>query len=107
MYNSDLKKYLNVDFLDWQKLSGKTILISGATGLVGRYLVDLIMLANKNLNINCKVIGLSHSLEKAKKYFNYFSDDLFDYIAQDVSLPIKYEGEIDYIVHLASNTSPA
>ena len=31
MYNSDLKKYLNVDFLDWQKLSGKTILISGAT----------------------------------------------------------------------------
>ncbi len=107
MYNNDLNKYLTVDFIDWQKLSGKTILISGATGLVGRYLIDLIMLANKKLDINCKVVGLSHSLEKAKKYFNYFDNDLFDYIAQDVSLPIKYEGEIDYIVHLASNTSPS
>lgn len=105
-YIIDLKKYASVSFIDFNKLKNKTILISGATGLVGRYFIDLIMYLNINNNLNCKVIGLSHNIEKAKQYLHYFGNKNFDYIAHDVCFPITYDGEIDYVIHCASNTSP-
>lgn len=106
MYKEDLLKYFNVSFINWKKLKNKTILLSGASGLIGRYIIDLIMLANYKLGINCKIVGLSLNIEKAKEYFDYFESDLFDYIAQDICNPVNYEGKIDYVIHMASNTSP-
>lgn len=105
-YNEDLKKYFQLPFIDWNMLKNKSILISGASGLIGKYLIDLLMMANNNLNLNCKVIGIGHSSEKAKKMFNYFDNKLFNYIEQDVCSAIKYDEKIDYIIHMASNTSP-
>lgn len=106
-YYKDLKKYSEVDFIDWTKLKNKTILITGATGLVGRYFIDLVMFMNNKINLNCKIIGLSHNIQKARQMFDYFDNKFFDYIEQDVCDRIKYKENIDYIIHSASNTSPS
>ena len=44
-YIDDLKYVASLD-LPWEKLKDRSILITGATGLVGSALVDLLMLKN-------------------------------------------------------------
>ena len=49
--------------------SGRTILITGATGLIGSMLIKSIMTANDVLGTNICVIGHVRSMEKAEHIF--------------------------------------
>ena len=44
MYQDDIMKIITHP-LPWNKLQNKALLISGATGLVGSFLIDVIMLS--------------------------------------------------------------
>lgn len=95
--------------LCWDKLRGKSIMLSGATGLIGSFLVDVILEKNLKDNINCKVYALGRNEEKAMQRFSKFADDPhFVFIPYDVKLPLVRDdiGTVDYILHLASNTHP-
>ena len=41
--------------LPWNKLNNKSLMLSGATGLIGSVLVDVIMEKNIQDNLNCTV----------------------------------------------------
>ncbi|MBQ3786280.1 MAG: SDR family NAD-dependent epimerase/dehydratase, partial [Lachnospiraceae bacterium] len=75
--------------LPWEKLTGKKIFISGATGLFGLFLTDLLMYKNKEDALNCHVTAVSRNEEKARKRFDpaYFESDCFTYLAHDISVP--------------------
>lgn len=95
--------------LPWEKLQGRSIMISGATGLIGSFLVDVLMEKNLVSKLNCKVFALTRNVEKAKQRFSkYLSDKNLVFIPYDVKEPLDAEnlGVIDYILHLASNTHP-
>lgn len=47
MYQDDIMKIVTHP-LPWDKLQNKTLLISGATGLVGSFLIDVVMLLNRS-----------------------------------------------------------
>lgn len=81
-----------------KELHNKTILITGATGLIGRNLICHI----HEHEPSCRIVALVRSIEKAR---SIFSDNWLQYIEGDVCDPIVYEGTIDYIVHGASITS--
>ena len=94
--------------LPWKKLNNKTIMISGATGLIGSMLVDVIMRKN-NDNLNCTVYALGRSKERMRNRFKYcFENPLFRFIEYDVNrkLCLTEDVTVDYILHLASNTHP-
>lgn len=94
--------------LPWEKLNNKSIMISGATGLIGSMLVDVIMRKNNN-NLNCTVYALGRSEERMRNRFNYcFENPLFHFIEYDVNrkLCLTEDVTVDYILHLASNTHP-
>jgi nucleoside-diphosphate-sugar epimerase len=62
---------------------------------------------NMQRSLNIHLILLVRNKLKAEKVFqDYLSDDNLEFIVQDVSMPIKYEGEVDYIIHAASQASP-
>lgn len=106
-YIDDLKYVASLD-LPWDKLQNKSILITGATGLVGSALVDLIMLKNKE-GLNCRVYALGRNENKAKERFGYcFNESTFVFIAHDISKPLVRDDieNVDYVIHLASNTHP-
>lgn len=106
-YMEDVKYTANLD-LPWNKLQDKSVLISGATGLVGSCLVDVIMKRNET-GMNCKVYALGRNETKAKERFTYCADsDLYEFIPYDISKPLERDdiGTVDYVLHLASNTHP-
>lgn len=106
-YMEDVGYIADLD-LPWIKLQDKSILISGATGLVGSCLVDVIMKHNES-GMNCKVYALGRTASKAKDRFGYCSDsNFFEFVPYDISTPLVRDdiGKIDYVLHLASNTHP-
>lgn len=77
----------------------KTVLITGATGLIGNNLVDH-FLKQKNV----RVIALSRSKEKLQSEFSeYRNDNNFEFIAQDISFPLTIDEPIDFIFHAAGS----
>ena len=95
--------------LPWEKLNNKTIMISGATGLVGSFLVDVLMEKNQSEDLGCTVYALGRNEQKAKKRFSKYTDDpRLVFIPYNVNQPFVRDdlGTIDYVLHLASNTHP-
>ncbi len=90
-----------------EKLEGKTLLLSGATGMVGKCLVDFIMRYNSSAEKRIKVIALSRNEERARERFGeYWGKDGFWYVSCDVNHPIMECGPVDAVIHAASNTHP-
>lgn len=107
-YITDIQNVANI-VLPWKKLKDKSIMLSGATGLIGSFLIDVILEKNCQENLNCTVYALGRDEEKAKNRFNKFKDDThFVFIPYDVKFPLIRDDldTVDYVLHLASNTHP-
>lgn len=100
LYLEDIEYVKNLD-LPWEKLNSKSFLISGATGLLGSFLVDVLV------EKQCKVYALGRSEERAKERFKKIWDKI-TFIKYDINEPISenFCDRIDYVIHLASNTHP-
>lgn len=93
--------------LDWEKLRGKTIAISGATGMVGTFLIDVLLQKNDTAQLGCHVLALGRNEEKARTRLPYFDRDDFSFEVCDVSAYGARPGKrADIIFHLASATHP-
>lgn len=107
IYREDIKYVASLE-LPWEKLSKKSILITGASGLIGSFLIDVLM--EKNLHgLNCKVYALGRNLDKAKNRFErYWASHLFEFVSHDINEPLELDNadRVDFVVHLASNTHP-
>ncbi len=93
----------------WNKLNGRTVMISGATGMIGKCLVDLLMLRNHKTNMGerIRIVAMSRNEASARECFQAcWNSEWFRYISCDVNQPIPECGEVDYIIHAASNTHP-
>lgn len=96
---NECSKNLNLNFLD-----NKTIFMSGATGLIGSFLIDTILI---NKKINVKFVCLVRNVEKAKNRFSLFqNDERLNFINTSLMNEINYEEHIDYVLHAASLTDP-
>lgn len=108
LYQEDLEYVRNLD-LPWEKLQDKSLLLSGATGMIGSFLVDVLLNKNEKDNLNCTVYALGRNEQKAKARFSRFAEDEhFIFVPYDVNLPLARDdiGTVDYVLHLASNTHP-
>lgn len=95
----DNKNILNDKNLDWYLFENKTVLITGATGLIGQHLVNVLKYINNALNINVKILANGRNQEKAKLLF----DNTVQFIQGDIrsELPLNDIKEIDFIIHCA------
>lgn len=100
LYQEDLKAILSIDGIE--KLKGKRILITGATGLIGVQLIDALMLLG---DVFVYAVGRSRS-KAISRLGEYFDLKNFIFVEQDVRDPFPEDIKVDYIIPLASNTHP-
>lgn len=91
----------HVPFLD--RLRNNSILITGATGLIGSTLIKCLLELNEKLSANITIVAIARNPEKVKALFG---ERPIHWIYQDMIQPIINIGHsIDYIVHCANSTS--
>lgn len=108
MYMADVEYVANLK-LPWDLLKNRSLMVSGATGLLGSFLIDVLMYKNTLQALNCTIYALGRNEEKAKNRFSKYRDDeSLIFIPYDVKLPIVRDdiGTVDFVLHLASNTHP-
>lgn len=93
--------------VDWFFYRDRTILVTGATGRLGRYIVESLLDADLRYNLNLRIVGLVRSREKVGQVF---SDALafpnMTFLYQDIREPVSFDGPVDYIFHTAGPAAP-
>lgn len=97
IFEEDIKNIIN--YFDMSVFDGKTILVTGATGLIGKLCVKSLL----NSGYNTQVIALVRDEEKAKNIF--VESKRLTYLVQDINQRINTTRRVDYIIHAASTTS--
>lgn len=95
--NEDILKIIE-DF-DMSVFDKKTVMITGATGLIGKLCVKSLL----SSKYNTKVIALVRNKNKALDIFA--ENHKLEFIIQDINSEIDYNKKVDYIIHCASPTS--
>ncbi len=107
LYKDELDKYIDAFPEVFKILSGSQVLITGAAGLIGNYLTDLLLEAG-----DIKVIALDRCEKRSGERFrDYRGNKNFIPVICDANDFTKIDevfskNEIDYVIHAASNTSP-
>lgn len=103
LYLQDVRAVAALE-LPWEQLRGRSILISGATGMIGSFLIDVLM--EKKLDVT--VYALGRSEEKAKaRFVRWWDDPCFVFVPCDINKGVNVGAEtVDYVFHAASNTHP-
>lgn len=92
---------------NWKMYRDKTILVTGATGRLGRFIVETLVDVDLKYNLNLRVVGMARNLDKAKAVFGNLLDfPNVSFIYQDVNIPIDYNGTVDFIFHTAGPAAP-
>lgn len=113
-YQKDIESVLSLN-CDFSVLKSKTILITGATGLIGKVLVDMLVFLSEKFNLNLNLILVSQSVEnhtekKSNAVLTFIKCDIANENLENIilnSFQNQKNQKIDYIFHLASTTHPS
>ena len=105
-YISDINNALLMT-LNKDKLFNKSIMISGATGLIGSFVVDMLLELNKNQSAGIEIYASGRNLSRLEKRFDAVKTDNLHYIEHDICTVPQFDFDVDYIINAASNAYPA
>ena len=89
-----------------EALSDKSILITGATGMICSTVVDILWFIKKHNNINISVSLAGRDEKKMIVRFPFMEKDDYHFFEFDTSLDYKIFDRFDYIIHGAGNADP-
>ena len=65
----DMAEVVSDRVIPWEKLNGATVLVTGATGLIGSLLVKVLLYAAESRGMNMRICAVVRSMVKAEKVF--------------------------------------
>lgn len=93
---------------DLSELAGKNVLITGATGLIGSAVVDILIRYNETHEMPITIMAAGRSAEKMRTRFGRYCDrSYFRFIQYDATIDCNNLPRVcDYIIHGAGNATP-
>lgn len=89
------------------KFSGKTVLITGARGFLGRYFIDVFVALNKTvLDKPVKVIALDNLITAGAQGAAIPEHENIQFIKHDVIEPFDIDEPVHFVIHAAGIASP-
>ena len=105
--DEDISQILSED-LPWDVFRNKTVLVTGASGMIPSYVVYTLLGLNDSGDMGIRILALVRNEEKARRIFgDILEREDICLIAQDVTAPLDVDGPVDYIVHGASSARPS
>jgi len=91
----------------WDRLAGATVVVTGANGMMGSYVVLTVLKLNDQLKLGARVVAMVRNAGRAAAVFADVAQraDL-EIVEQDVSRATGYAGPADFIIHAASPAQP-
>jgi len=107
LYQEDLSCLIQEDIC-WAALKEKSILVTGASGLIGAFLIDVLMKRNEIFHDAIEIYAMARNRDKLEARFGHYRDrQNFHILVQDVSSEFcLMDRKYDYMIHAASNTHP-
>ena len=102
---ADTHEIVTSEYIDWDYFKNSTILVTGATGLIGSQIILSLLLANEIFNANIKILAHVRNKEKAQKKFAENKTQNLEFIVQDITEQIQISDNVDFIIHTANGTS--
>ncbi len=87
------------DFEFLNQLKNSSVLVTGATGLIGSTIVRFLDFLNANYSANIKIYATARDKQKAKNILPSAR-----WLIADITKPIKLKAKVDYIIHTACPT---
>ncbi|PAF49654.1 hypothetical protein BKH43_06505 [Helicobacter sp. 13S00401-1] len=81
-------------------LKNSSILLTGASGLIGTYLLNYLCFLNETRKFNLSIYALSRSYPKL------ISNQKIHFLSYDLSKPFFIDINFNFIIHAASNANP-
>lgn len=106
-FREDLEYIAGVDFVPWEKLRGKTLFITGATGLIGFNLISALVYMNMKRNVPLRIFALVRDEVKAQERFAEIlaAGAPLEFIVGDLKHIPTVSEDVDYIIHGGSPTA--
>ncbi|MDC7290266.1 NAD-dependent epimerase/dehydratase family protein [Blautia schinkii] len=93
--------------VDWRELDRKTVLLTGAYGMLASYIVYYLMYLRHQKSIDVRLITVVRNKEKfIDRFSNVQGIEKIRVIQDDLSHSLNIDSRIDYIIHAASLASP-
>lgn len=105
-YLQDVRRTAGLN-IDWERLRGAKIAVSGASGMIGSFLIDVLLKGKPELDVH--VVALVRNEKRAKERFApYVEAGNLEILSADINvgIPSTDDDNVDYVIHAASNTHP-
>jgi dTDP-glucose 4,6-dehydratase len=95
-----------VKYFDFSALYNSTVLVSGATGLIGSQLVKVLSCLNRIKGANITIYALIRDTHKAQTVFQeLYEYEKIRFVVHDIRQKPVFNGIVDYVIHGASITA--
>ena len=106
-YRKDLQKTIESANDILKALEGKKVLLTGATGLIGAAIADLLIWYNKDRNVPVELYAAGRNEKQIEEKFEpYEKAAWFHIVPYEATGKIKFECPVNYIIHGAGIAYP-
>lgn len=92
---------------DIEKLKGSSVLITGASGLIGSFVVDMLLEYNRKSAGDISIYAAGRNTARLAERFSAVKTDKLCFVEHDVNNKPEFDFSVDYIIHAASPAYPA
>lgn len=103
VFREDLEAVIGED-IPWERLKGRTVLITGASGMIGMYMLNVLIMLNEKYGYGIRVLAMLRNAAKLSEEIRARDD--VEVIVHDVTEPLEIPVDVHYVIHAASPASP-